>query len=220
LPPMLRPPRATPDAMMDPVNLVSALEWKFFYVVRKRALPEAVEDGGDDTSVCRVGNFHNIHGSGSRRNVDTETEQETTTHELLDTLTLGCYTLDDGTNDDAKTSNPHAESSSECIGGGTNEWQRDNTTNLVHGSHDTSPDTSILSVVVAQEILVGEEVIDQWTIVTVHRGAEKSDETSCVKLDGWSSEWLRRLLKHCLVEGLISFDNLDLDFGMFLKVRN
>jgi hypothetical protein len=130
-----------------------------------------------------VGDFHNIHRSGSGRNVDTESEQETTTHELLDTFTLGCNTLNDSTNDDAKTSNPHAESSSKGIGRRANEWQRNDTTNLVHRSNDTSPDTSILSVVVIQEVLVGEKIVDQRSIVTVHRRTEKSNETGSVELE-------------------------------------
>lgn len=85
-------------------------------------IPEAVEYGSDDTSVRWVRNLNNIHRSGSSRNVDTETEQETTAHKLPDAFTLGGYTLNDGTNDNAKTSNPHAESSPKCIGRGTNEW--------------------------------------------------------------------------------------------------
>ena len=163
-----------------------------------------------------MGDFHNIHRPGSSCNVDTETEQETTTHELLDTIGLGCYTLDDCADNDASTSNDHAESSSEGISCRPNERQRDDTTNLVHRGNNTSPDTSVLSVVVTQEIAVGEKVVDQGSIVTVHSCAKKSDEASNVKLYSCRSERLRWLLEHCFVEGLISLDDLDFDFGMFL----
>jgi hypothetical protein len=167
-----------------------------------------------------MGNFHDIHWPGSSCDVDAEAEQEATTHKLLDTVGLGCYTLDDGANNDASTSNNHAESSSESIGRRTNEGQRDNTTNLVHGSNDPSPDARILSVIVGQESIVGEKVVNQRTIVTVHCCAEEADETGNVKLEGCTSEGLRGLLEHCFVEGFISLNDLDLNFGMFLHARN
>lgn len=71
-------------------------------------------------------------------------------------------------------------------------------------------------MVVIQEILVGEKVVDQRSVVTVHGCAKKSDETGNVELECCSSEWLRGLFEHCFVESLIPLNDLDVDFGMFL----
>lgn len=71
-------------------------------------------------------------------------------------------------------------------------------------------------MVVAEEILVLEEVVDQGSIVTVHCRAEETNEASNVKLHRPPSEWPGRLLDHCLVEGLVSLDDLDLDLLVFL----
>jgi hypothetical protein len=215
LPPRLSPPRATPEAMIEPVNLDHGQRARGG-VGRAVDVPEAIEDGRHHPTVCRVRDLHHIHGARGRRHVDPETQEETTAHELFGAIRLGGHPLDDGAHDDAEAPDPHAEPAAVGIGGGTDERQRHDAADLVHGGDDARPDAGILSVVVGQEGGVGQEVVDQRPIVAVHGGAEEADEARGVQLEGGPRERLRRLLEHGLVEGLVALDDPHLDFAVFL----
>ena len=70
-------------------------------------------------------------------------------------------------------------------------------------------------MVVGDEVLVLEEIVDQGSIVAVHCRAEETNEASNIKLHRPRSERPGRLLDHCLVEDLISLDDLDYDLLVF-----
>lgn len=152
-----------------------------------------------------------VHGACRRRQGHAESEQESTAHELA--LLVG-ETLDDGTNDDERGANQHADSTTESINGGTDKGKRDDTANLVHGGDDAGPDAIVFDLVLCLEPGVLEEVVDEGAIVAVHGAAEEGNEGEEVDEDLRLGEGTRRLLHHGLGKGLVSADDLCSEFAL------
>ena len=105
----------------------------------------------NDTTVGRVIELDDVHGSSGGSNGDTETEEESASHELSDGIGSA---LDNGADDNNGGTRTHSQATTETINNGADEGKSDNTTDLVHGGDNTSPDTIILDVVLLLEPLV------------------------------------------------------------------
>lgn len=150
-----------------------------------------------------------VHGSSGGGDGDTETEQESTSHEL--TSAIGSC-LDAGTDDNDGCTDEHADSATPGVEGGTDEGKSHNTTNLVHGRDNTSPNTVVLGAITLLERRVLKQVVDQGTVITVHGGTEETDEREGVDHQLGFGPGIRRFLDHGLVECLATPDDLGLDF--------
>jgi hypothetical protein len=100
------------------------------------------------------------------------TEDESTAHKLTDTCILEGRSRDDGTQQDDDRADEHTPTTAPCINSGTDEGECNNTTDLVHGRDNTSPDTGIGAMEKGFELGVDEQAVEQTSVVTVH-GPEK-----------------------------------------------
>jgi hypothetical protein len=99
--------------------------------------PHDVVETGDDTTVGRVRDFDDVDRAGGGGDSNTETKEETASHELVDASGVVAGELDDDTDDDDRGTNCHAGTSAPGIDGGTNKGDSYDGTNLVHGGDDT-----------------------------------------------------------------------------------
>lgn len=99
--------------------------------------PHDVVETGDDTTVGRVRDFDDVDGAGGGGDSNTETKEETASHELIDAGSVVAGELDNDTDDDDGGTNCHAGTSAPGIDGGTNKGDSNDGANLVHGSDDT-----------------------------------------------------------------------------------
>lgn len=164
--------------------------------------PHDVVETGDDTTMGRVRDFDDVDGAGGGGDRNTETKEETASHELVDTGGDVAGELDNDTDDDDRGTDCHAGSSAPGIDGGTNKGDSYDGTNLVHGGDDTGFDTSSAHVKELLELRVGEESSKEGAIETVGGRAAEGDGTGDQKDGGGKSG--RRLLEHGLLEGLIT----------------
>lgn len=107
--------------------------------------PEDVVQTGRDTTMSRVGHLDDVGWAGRSDNADTETEEETTTHELADAVGADASSLNDNTDDDNKTCDEHAAASSPGINGGADERNGNNTADLIHRGDDTCSLVSLMN---------------------------------------------------------------------------
>lgn len=172
--------------------------------------PEGVAVSGNDTTVCGVRGLDDVDWTRGRDDRNTETEQETPTHELMNTGVGDGSTGDDGAHDDQKGANEHTHPSSPGVDCRSHEGKSADTTNLVHGRDQTSPDTVVLSMKEGQEVcLVRSETTEQRTIKPVHRLTEASEEQAAKESEsGWVPE-AGRFFDHSLVVGLATSNGLD-----------
>lgn len=164
------------------------------------------------STVGRVVNLNNVHGACRRRNGDTETKQESASHELA--LGVG-HTLDNGTNDDEDGTQEHAHATAESVNGRADKGKRDDTTNLVHGRDNAGPDAIVAALdVLLLEPGVLQQVVDERTIIAVHGTAEKCNDGEGVdeQLSRGPGPW--RLLHHGLLKGRVSGHDLGLEFSL------
>lgn len=157
-------------------------------------------------------NLNHVHGTSSSSDRDTESKQESTAHELA---LLVANTLDNGTDNDESGTSQHANSTTKAINGRTDKWKRGDTTNLVHGGDDTSPDTVVFDMVLCLEPGVLQQIVDEGTIVTVHGTTEEGNKGEEVDEElglGVSIGWL---LDHGLGKGLVAMDNGSSKFALY-----
>jgi hypothetical protein len=158
--------------------------------------------------------LNNVHGTSRGSNGDTESQKETTTHELPDGPVGDGGSLDDGTDDDDECAHEHTRLASPGVDGRPNEGNGNDGTDLVHGRHDTGPDTGVLDVEEFLEVGIEEEGVEERPIVTVHGRAEETDQAGEVERDRSAGERLGRLFDHGLVESLIAANNLGVDWQL------
>ena len=99
--------------------------------------PEHVVQASGHTTMGGVRKLNDVSWTSGADDGNAETEEETATHELADVASSNAGTLDDNTNDDDQSSHEHATTTSPSINGGTDEWNSDNRSNLVHSSDNT-----------------------------------------------------------------------------------
>lgn len=170
--------------------------------------PEAVVETSQGTTVERVSNFNDVGGTSRGSDRDTETEEEATAQELGKRVVGDSGGLDDCSQSDNGAANEHTDPTAPGIDTRTNEGKSDDTTNLVHGGDVGSLDTEDIGVKV---VLVGrhsEEGTLEGTIVTVHGGAEESNQAAEVEGEGSTAPWLRSFLSQSCGESLTSLNNL------------
>ena len=156
--------------------------------------------------------LNDIHGTGRGSNGHTETEEEASTHELAGGVG-GC--LDGSSNNDSGGTNEHAPAATEAVDARTDERESDNTTDLVHGRDDTSPDTVVLDTVPLLEGGVLEQIVDQRAVISVHGTAEEADEREGVEPHLSLGPSIGRLLEHGLSELLATLDHLMLNVLLY-----
>lgn len=161
-----------------------------------------------DTTVGRVVDLNNVHGTSRGGKRHAKPEEESAAHKLA--RRVGCA-LDDSAHNNDEGTTAHANASAEAIKHGANKGECDNATDLVHGGDNTSPDTIRLDVVLFLEPGVLQQVVDERAVVAVHGGAEEADDGEDVDQDLAAGPSLGRLLKHRLVECFIALDNFGLD---------
>jgi hypothetical protein len=96
------------------------------------------------------------------------TEDESATHELSDICILEGCSRDDCAQQDDDRSDEHTPSTTPCIDSRTDEGKCNDTTDLVHGRHNASPDSSVGTMEERLELGVDEQTIEQTSIVAVH----------------------------------------------------
>lgn len=146
--------------------------------------PEDVVQASDDSSIRWVRDLDDVTWTGGTENTDTETEEETTAHELSNGVIASWDTCDlnDNTEDNDGGGPEHGSTSSPCVDGWTDERNGDDRTDLVHGGHDTSPCTGVGDSEEGLEVLVGEKSTEERTIVTVGGRTAKSNSADRVEL--------------------------------------
>ena len=154
--------------------------------------------------------FHDINGSGSGGDGDTKTKQETAALELANAAGVDCGAGNNSTHDDEEASNEHADSPAPSIYAGADERKGADTTNLVHGGDNTSPNTVVGAMEEAEELLVGGQTVEQRTIKAIHSLAEEAKKTAekeeeCPRV---RETWL--LCDESLIVGSTTFDDFDL----------
>jgi hypothetical protein len=121
------------------------------------------------------------------------TEYESATHELSDTCILEGGSRDDCTQQDDDRADEHTPFATPCIDSGTDKWQCNDTTNLVHGRHNTSPDPGVGAMEERLELRVDEQAVEQTSVVAVH-GPERCisqgqlRRAACKRLTGTSNQ--------------------------------
>lgn len=144
--------------------------------------PTAVVESGKTSTPLRGSNFDDVRGGGASKDGDTETENETTSNELI----LGICGRDDGrTNANDNSSDEHASTTSETISEGAGEPGTDDTSDGVDGEDDRGTLSEIVSC--DEAILVVLHTVDgshQRAIVAVCARAQESDEAANVEDDG------------------------------------
>ena len=156
--------------------------------------------------------FDNPDGPGGSCDRHTKSEHEPTTHHLALRCIGGCKSLNDGADNDQQASNEHANATAPSIDGRSNKWESGDTTNLVHGTDNTSPDAFVLSMEVLQEILlVVQETTQKHGIVAVHGLAEEADQENSKQCQGTRMSQVEWLLDQSLIVGFTTLDFLDRD---------
>jgi hypothetical protein len=128
--------------------------------------------------------------------------------------------LDDGTNKDEGGTNSHADSSAEGINCRSDEWDGNNTANLVHGGDNTSPDTHIGDIEEVLELGDFQKRVKHRAIESIGSGAEESNETREVQDESCTTEISRRLLDQSCGINFIATDRLDLGNSFLVMKLN
>lgn len=165
----------------------------------------------DTATVCRVVNLNHVHGTSCSSERDTESKQESSAHELA---LLVANALDNGADNDENGARQHTNSTTEAINGGADKRKGGNTTDLVHGGDDTSPDAVVFDMVLCLEPGVLQEIVDERTIVTVHGTAEEGNKGEEVDEELSLGVSIGRLLDHGLGKGLIASDDGSSKFAL------
>ena len=167
---------------------------------------DGVVQSSHDTTVGRMGELDNIDRSSCGGYTDAESEEETTTEKLSEGGRQERCTFDDGADDEQAATDEHSPAPAPGIRKRANERQRAHSADGIHGrdipglhSHDPGP----------KFILIGRQdkhVAHETTIIPVLAGAEVGRCADDVELDHAFVERLRRLSRHCGLEGLVSHD--------------
>lgn len=99
--------------------------------------PHDIVETSYDTTVRRMGHFHDVGRTSGSGNGNTKTQQETPTHKLWDAGVVNGTDLDNDANNDNDGPDKHADSSAPGINGRTDEGDGDNRTDLIHGRDNT-----------------------------------------------------------------------------------
>tara|TARA_R110002003_G_scaffold1035_5_gene22091 strand:- start:5864 stop:6400 length:537 start_codon:yes stop_codon:yes gene_type:complete len=144
--------------------------------------PESIVQTSDDTTMSGMGCLDDVKRAGGGHDGYSETEQETATHELsYRVVTWACSGLDDDTGAANGASNHHSVATSESVASGSDEWESDDTSNLVHGCDDTRPGSGGAYVVVRLEGVVGEKSVKHGSVETIASGAEEAHKSTDVE---------------------------------------
>lgn len=187
--------------------------------------PEGVAVSSHFASVCRMRHLDDIDGSCGGSDGHTKackgsvipsilwygtlTENESATHKLSDACIFEGGSRDDCTHQDDHGADEHTPATTPSINSGTDEGKSDDTTDLVHGRNDTSPDSSVGAMEDSFKLRIDEQTIEQTSIVAVH-GSEMcvshgrrgktahrlltgtNSQEECMRTGGWwsgSSRW-------------------------------
>lgn len=164
-----------------------------------------------ETSESRVVQLNDIHGPSRSSNGHTETEEETTTHELTRSVRRR---LNSRSNNDKGGTDQHAHAATEAVDAGADKGEGDDATDLVHGGDDAGPEAVVLDLVSLPEPGVLEQVVDEGAVVSVHGAAEEADEGEGVEEHLAVGPEAGGLLEHGFVEGLATLDDFVLNLGL------
>lgn len=182
--------------------------------------PESVVDGGNNTTSGRVSSLNNEHGSSGSQDGDTESEQETTTHELANGIVLWlCGRLNNDTQNGDGAADAHADFASPGIRARSDEWQGNDASDLIHGCDNAGPSTSRFDMVVLLERFVGEERVEHAAVESIASRAEEADEGAEEEYNGVGIEVVNRLLDLSLCERLRACDHLDFNNSLLVDLR-
>lgn len=156
----------------------------------------------------RLDDVQRSSGSEDRH---TETEQQTTAHELANSAaTRFCGGLNNNTCATNSTTDHHSVPASPGIASGADEGKSGDTTNLVHGGDNTGPGTGAANIVVLLESVVREKRVEHRSIETVASGAHEADEGTDVEHNRMPGEESDGFLELGLCECFGTRDDLDL----------
>lgn len=174
--------------------------------------PGGVAKTSDNTTVLGMSGLDDPDRSCSSRDRYAESNEETAAHHLADGCVGGCEALNDGTDNDEHAANEHANATSPTVDSGADKGESRNTTDLMHRTDDTSPDTFVLSVEMLQEVLlVVQETTQEHTIVAVHGLAEEADQEDGKQLQAAGRVPGNWLPEESLIVGSATLDFLDFD---------
>ena len=126
---------------------------------------------------------------------DRLTEYESTAHELSDTCILEGCSRDDCAQQDDDRADEHTPTTTPSINSGTDEGKCNDTTNLVHGRYDASPDTSIGAMEESLELRVDEQAVEQTSVVAIHSPERWVNESQNKKLGQLKDDLLAQASK-------------------------
>lgn len=120
--------------------------------------PHDVVKTRNDSAISWVRDLDDVGWACSSNNADSETEEETSTHELTHSVAtnVGACALDNYTDNNDYCCDGHASSTSPGVEGRANERESHNRADLVHGGDDTSPCSIILDIKKSLEVVVGQ----------------------------------------------------------------
>lgn len=168
--------------------------------------PESIVDTSNGTTPRWWSDFDDVGWTSGGRDVDTETEDETSDNELSPALGSS---LNERTKDDKSSTDNHTPTTSPHVNHGADEWSSNDTTDIVDREEDTSLGTTTLwKTEVVQERLHRVDVTQNHTVVTVNARVEGSNQAEAVQLHRASRPWV--LLGTSLSVG--ESDVLDIDF--------
>ena len=179
-------------------------------------LPEDVVETNNDTTVGWVRSLNSVTWTSGGDDVDTETHEETTSHELTSLSSVDDSSLNDNTNADDQSTDEHTDSATEGVDSWTDEWDRGDGTDLGHGSDNASTNTDRANRHEVLEVSVVEQVTEEGGIETVGGGAAESDDGEGIQHEGCRCEWLWWFLQHCLSIVVVTNNKLGLDDVMLV----
>lgn len=168
--------------------------------------PTAVVETGHTTTPLRRADFNAVGRSRGGEDGDTETEDETTSNELVAVVGRG----NDGSSDaNDPSTNEHTGTSSPAISNGTSEPGTGDTTNGVDREDETGGRTEVTRVELVLVVGHGVDGSHQGTIVTVGARAQEGNEHAPEEEEGVRRPWGKVGLLDSGGEGSIA-DSLDL----------
>jgi len=158
----------------------------------------------------------------------TLTENESATHELSNACIFEGGSRNDRAQQDDHRADEHTPATTPRINSGTDEGKSNDTSDLVHGRHDTSPNSSVGAMEESLELRVDEQAVEQTSIVAVHGSricvshgqregwrvddllAQTAKKSACEEKDGGRAHQSGVLSHQCIVESSATSNGLDM----------
>lgn len=173
--------------------------------------PEGIAVRGDDSSPSRMCCFDDVNGASGRDYRHAETEEKATTFQLRHVACNACSSVDNCADDDNRSADEHANLASPGIDGRSYKWQRDDSSNLIHGGVDSLPFTIDGAMEEFEEGLVCGETAEQGAIEAVHGLTEASEKHASNQSNRSRMPEPWWLSEQCLVKGFTALDHAQFD---------